>query len=324
MPLIDEPLYTLEIPTHEFTVPVGSSFLYSHQADEDRATPSPNWFTSIDPDEIDTRTVEVDEDENLIVHPPNGIPTVISLYDAPRLAEFIESLPQPVYLDITGLSHRTWAPLVRATAQAVADVRVIYLEPAEYLRRTFVDAQRIYDLSEKFDGLRPLPGFTVIEPEADSGREHYFVPMVGFEGSRLEYVLSQSEADLTRTYPVIGVPGFRPDYAFYAYQGNRRSFEREFLHRRVQAAKANCPFEAFYLLREIQSWSQDPYMRVAPIGTKPHALGAVLFALANPHQVELVYDNPVRARDRTEGQARVLVYALSAFIAGTQFRSAAA
>ena len=47
------------------------------------------------------------------------------------------------------------------------------------------------------------------------------------------------------------------------------------------------------------------------IGTKPHAVGAVLFYLDSPSDVELVYDHPVRKADRTMGTSRVCVYNIS-------------
>lgn len=318
MAQIEAPVYSAEAPTHTFTVPAGSVFLYSSDADEDRALPSPSWFENVSAEDTHRATLSVTDAEELCFHfPPESAPTTVSLYDLEGLRKHLESLPQPVYLDITGLTHRVWAPLIRAAMHSTVDLRVIYLEPEEYLRRTFVDAQQIYDLSEKFDGLRPLPGFAKLDARVlDEG---YFIPMIGFEGSRLEYVLTQSDANLTKTFPIVGVPGFRPDYAFYAFQGNRQALERDFLHSRVQYAKANCPFDAFYLLRDIHNWANQSFLRIAPIGTKPHALAAVLYALAHPEHVELIYDNPIRARNRTQGQARVLIYAVSAFMASEQF-----
>lgn len=296
--------------------------MFSHVADEARAIPSPNWFSQIDPSELTRVTVQADEDDTIKVRSDVfSEERLISLYDSGSLSALLEHLPQPVYVDITGLSHRVWAPLVRAATQAKADVRLIYLEPEEYLGGTFRDAYRIYDLSEKFDGLRPLPGFAYISGDVETDQISSFVPMVGFEGARLEYMITQNEPDLRRTYPIIGVPGFRPDYAFFAYEGNRRSLEKDFLYRRVRYAKANCPFEAFYLLRDIHANSPEAVMRIALVGTKPHSLGAVLYALANtPSRVELIYDNPVRARDRSKGQSRVLVYALSAFVNSPAFK----
>jgi len=52
------------------------------------------------------------------------------------------------------------------------------------------------------------------------------------------------------------------------------------------------------------------------IGTKPHALGAVMFALTSPSRIELIYDNPIRKEGRTDGLDRLLVYHVGAITAG--------
>jgi len=49
-------------------------------------------------------------------------------------------------------------------------------------------------------------------------------------------------------------------------------------------------------------------------GTKPHALGAILFAIAHSDDVEIVYDNVKRKVGRTTGVARCLVYGVSDFL----------
>jgi hypothetical protein len=84
--------------------------------------------------------------------------------------------------------------------------------------------------------------------------------------------------------------------------------------RNARFAQANCPFCLFNLLRDMAEQYPDERIVIAPIGTKPHALGAVLFAVANPDSVELVYDHPIRKAQRTEGAARALVYHVSRFL----------
>lgn len=313
MHAIDRPLFTTEIGTSDFTVPAGSTFLFNGEATEDRAIPSPAWFEKVDKSSVSQVTIEdLGEDEICFKSMSPTINTSLSLFEVDDLQSLLESLPQPVYLDITGLNHRIWAPLVRACMWGSCDLRIIYLEPREYLRSGFEDAQKIYNLSERFEGIRPLPGFARLS--TDAVVSSLFVPMVGFEGARLAHVIDQAEVANDDTFAIVGVPGFRPDYSFLAFQGNRRTFAELNLHQSVQFAKANCPFDAYYVLEQIHSWSPGASMRIAPIGTKPHALGAVLYALMNPEIVELIYDNPVRARGRTQGQSRVLAYAVSNFL----------
>ena len=58
-------------------------------------------------------------------------------------------------------------------------------------------------------------------------------------------------------------------------------------------------------------------MKIAPIGTKPHALGAFLFPLKTSRRVEFVYDFPIRKRNRTIGTGKVFVYRISEFMRNT-------
>ena len=168
----------------------------------------------------------------------------------------------------------------------------------------------MFDLSVKFEGIGPLPGFlSLAEPPED---KVLFVPLLGFEGPRFSMVLNHVEVPRDRVVPIIGVPGFQPEFVFYAYQGNRLPLEETRSWMSVQYAAANCPFSIFYTLEDILERNNETFIRVAPIGTKPHSLGAVLFALAHPDRVELIYDHPVRRAARTSGAARLLVYHVTA------------
>ena len=82
----------------------------------------------------------------------------------------------------------------------------------------------------------------------------------------------------------------------------------------MRFATANDPFSLYYLLQDIADENRDDLLKIAPIGTKPHALGAVLFAITNPQKVELVYDHPIRKAKRTQGFSRLLVYHVSTFL----------
>jgi len=55
------------------------------------------------------------------------------------------------------------------------------------------------------------------------------------------------------------------------------------------------------LLTRIYEKSGKSKIKLAPVGTKPHAIGAMLFAIKHPKDVELVYDNPKRKIVRTDG-----------------------
>jgi hypothetical protein len=223
-----------------------------------------------------------------------------------ELDEFWSQLGDGVmYLDITGLSHSVWAPLTAAAVRVGAHLRAVYVEPLKYRRNALPSGAELFDLSKGFGGLAPLPGFARLDdPDED---DFYFIPLLGFEGRRFSYLLGEVAPAGDHVIPIVGVPGFQPEFVGYAYDGNRIPLLDSDAWHRVKYATANCPFSLFYELEAIAAAHPSAVLKIAPIGTKPHGLGAVLFAIANP-SAELLYDHPLRNPGRTEGAARLLVY----------------
>lgn len=240
----------------------------------------------------------------------------VGLRSLDQLTKFWTSLASATrYLDITGLPHHVWAPLLRAGLEAGGLLRAVYAEPIEYRFQSAPRPEEIFDLSERIEGVSPIPGFASLTDERDESAS-VFVPLLGFEGARFQYLLEEVQPPGEKVVPIIGVPGFRPEYPFYTYQGNRLALWESGAWRNVRFAIANCPFSLFYALEDISRDYSGDRLKVAPIGTKPHALGAVLFVISSAEPVELVYDHPIRKAKRTEGSARILVYDVSRF-AGT-------
>lgn len=78
---------------------------------------------------------------------------------------------------------------------------------------------------------------------------------------------------------MIGVPGYRIDYPYETYWGNRYSLEMTKAWEHVTYAEANSIVDSYLTLGRISSRNRNPNMIVAPIGTKPHAIGAILYAI---------------------------------------------
>ena len=75
-------------------------------------------------------------------------------------------LGRRIYVDITGMwQHVAWAPLVRAVIEAELDLTVVYVEPVDYRRSKVPTRGMLFDLSEGFDGLRPIPGFAALSAQ---------------------------------------------------------------------------------------------------------------------------------------------------------------
>ena len=96
-------------------------------------------------------------------------------------------------------------------------------------------------------------------------------------------------------------------YPLESFWGNRNALKTTKAYERVRYAEANSIVDSYLTLGKISYDKRNPNMIVAPIGTKPHAIGAILYAIKNQDKVELLYDNPKRSLHRTEGVGNILV-----------------
>jgi hypothetical protein len=317
MSLHEQPLFTREMERHHLTLPFGSAYLHGAGAVEERGELTPEWVAARAVDGV--KFFAIQEDGERLTISDGEAEVSCYLNQAEALQGILRDAGGEIYLDITSVTHRTWAPLLRAAIEGGVAMKIVYLEPASYRRSTSPAPGLIYDLSERIDGISPLPGFARVA--GPSPRAPVFVPLLGFEGARLSFMLESVQAPLESTFAVVGVPGFRPEYPFVAYAGNRTELDGD-LGRNAHLAKANCPFDLYHALYRIRRKFPDSPMKIAPIGTKPHAVGAVLFALAYPEAVEIVYDNPVRSSKRTEGEARLCLYDIPGFVGSSLFQRA--
>ncbi len=301
-PILTESFDSLEA----FTPPPGSAYLYG-VSPEERSAHSAAWAGRaqgvifapvIDQGRAEIR-VRIGADD-----------LSVSLRSSRAIEQLWSSVAADIlFTDFTGLAHHVWAPLLRSALASGRDVRAVYVEPKEYTYSRTPTQGEIFDLSERISGIAPLPRFASL---GRPPRPSVFVPLLGLEGTHFKYMAEEVQPADRRIIPIIGVPGFQPEYPFHNFMGNRTVLEETKAWRQVRFAKANCPFSALYALLDIAAhWPQD-VIKVAPIGTKPHALGAVLFYLSSGRPIEIIYDHPVRSAGRTTGAARASVYHVSA------------
>lgn len=221
-----------------------------------------------------------------------------------------------IYIDASGLPVRVLAPFLKVSLELAKQdnrrVYVVYVEPDRYIVQRFSEGSRFYDLAEGFKGISPLPTYETIIPAKGPSA---FIPMLGFEGARFAHVLSQLSSEDDQIIPLIGVSGFRPEYPFASYIGNRRPLDETESWTKVHFAMAGSVVDAWMELHRIkQEYERVCRWRIAPIGTKPHAVAALLFAIRHSGEVELVYDYPRREKPRTSGVGVVSVTCVSDLI----------
>ncbi len=218
-----------------------------------------------------------------------------------------------LYLDITGLSHHVWIPLVRVAVEMRIELRVVYVEPRDYSYSRSPRENDLFDLSERTLGIAPLPLFaSLAEPDED---KVCFIPLLGFEGGRLAHLTEEVQPHGGQIHPIIGIPGFRAEYPFFTFQSNIITLRGTQAYRNVRYARANCPFSLAYTLDDVfAAYPDGHFFKIGLIGTKPHALGAVIRALSSDRPIELVYDHAKRQPKRSVGKAHCHVYSVSEFL----------
>jgi len=233
-----------------------------------------------------------------------------TLRNTESVQEFLYANKSPiVYFDVTGLNNRISASLLKAALnqpadQRLTDIRILYSEPETYKIERFKTEGIFNDLSEQISGIEPFPGFATIIPD-DIGNS-VFVVLLGFEGGRFTHIIESTQPQGDTIIPIIGVPGFRIEYPYVAYWGNRRPIKETDSWRRINFVAANSIVDIYLFLSSLAKKYPTKKIKVAPIGTKPHAIGAILFAIKYFNRVELIYDNPIRKKERTDGVGKIV------------------
>lgn len=309
MILLDRPLLTAEYQdASEFHPEPSSVYLFGARS-EDRTRNLEAWRGRA----ADLEVVEIAPEgtDAIVILSEDG--RRVALRDERELESIFEgSWGRHLYLDITGLSNHVW-PAILKIAQGRMPISVMYVEPVNYAYSSSPRENVFFDLSELISGISPIPQFSnLLEPEEERVT---LVPLLGFEGARFTHLLEDVQPQGDSIAPVVGVPGFRAEYPFFTFQGNQIPLKNSGAWRNVRYAKANCPFSLYYTLLDILSASEEgQFFKIGLIGTKPHALGAVLFCLTHPDQVELIYDHTKQQANRSAGLSRCLVYEVSAFL----------
>lgn len=278
----------------------GSLYLYAHDP-EDRSVYCATKLSANNQKSVFVEIGINEQDQMVVIHSGEAI----SLSSSNAINSFFAAYnPSIIYIEVTGMSCRLAAPLMKCAISNGLEVRVVYSEPYGYILDEFKKMGVDKDLSESFDGVNPLPGFEVVLPHR---QEPIFVTMLGFEGGRLKYLITTQQPTLDKIRPIVGVPGYRIEYPFETYWGNRNSLKATKAWEHMEYAEANSIVDSYLTLNKISYDNRGAHMVIAPIGTKPHAIGAILYAIKNPTKVELLYDNPKRSLHRTDGIGRILV-----------------
>ncbi len=148
-----------------------------------------------------------------------------------------------------------------------------------------------------------VPSFPGTDDRKD---ERMLVVLLGFDGD-LSSEISEIVAP-TKTVIVNGFPSFETKFKDISLINNEKLVN---LSSKLLYSKSSNPFEIYNTLKALVSEHDDAAINIAPLGNKPMALGACLFAIHNP-QVRIIYPYPEKYENITTDSCSLSwVYKLS-------------
>lgn len=284
---------------HEMFIEDNSLYLYGHDTDY-RSSACANYLRT-HARNVDVVELEFIPRESMKVV-GEGFKPILLKSDKEMTAFFQDYGRKHIYLDVTGMDVQLVAALLLRSNNQGYEIHVVYAEPEHYITEQFHKEGEDHEWAGVIDGIKPLPGFANF---ANPDEQFIFCVFLGFEGGRFSHLITQMQPLEDYTIPIFGVPGFRIEYPYYAYWSNHKGMKKTDSSRNVRYASANSIVDAYLLLHKIGSDNQGKLIKVAPIGTKPHAVASIVYAMRHSRYVEVVYDNPQKSEKRSVGVGQI-------------------
>ncbi|GAB5525119.1 MAG: hypothetical protein Roseis2KO_29910 [Roseivirga sp.] len=215
-----------------------------------------------------------------------------------------------VFIDTTSLKHPFIFYLLKILKEDHTP-KCLFLGYTEPYKYNYEKNSFQFNLTEKFCSNQSIPGFL---RRQDPLKKRVLVSLMGFEGNRFNKVYEELKPDLGFTYAFVGFPTFQPGWQYYVYGMNIDALNSSRSFSNIIRAAADDPFDVYKELQSIYNVHKQKDITVAAIGTKPHSIGAAMFALER-EEVRLYYDFPsITKKYRTTGVGKCHFYNLSLFI----------
>jgi hypothetical protein len=213
-------------------------------------------------------------------------------------------LAGPVVLEATTLGFVEILLCCRALhGIGIQGFDLVYVEPDRYRipRRQNLLHRRDFELSMDVPGYRAIPGHAILLGDRTQQKGVFFL---GYEEERLRRAFE----DLQMIRPAaaaiaFGVPAFKPGWEMDAFANNIGVVREHNIRGGVYFCGAENPEAAVDMLLSIyKGLGPGERLFIAPIGTKPHGIGAALF-VSQHNDVGIIYDHPRRTRNRSNAIA---------------------
>lgn len=191
-------------------------------------------------------------------------------------------------------------------------VEIIYVEPKEYLLKGGTKIKKgHFDLTSVPNNFKYVQPFSLILDNLSKKSE--LITFLGFENTRLGRIVNDN--DNSKKYasftPILPLPGFTPGWENISLS-KHIDLIKDF--KELKYTPANNPYETVKVLSNIIDNSSLENFVIAPIGTKPCSLGAIIFVInfkESRGDIGIVYDFPKKKKDRTIGVGIIHKYSIN-------------
>ena len=209
-----------------------------------------------------------------------------------------------VLIDITSLQHVVIACLLRKILNEIKPARVFltYAKPENYVQ----EGVETYEFSTEFSAPSAIPGFA-----SCAKKDEVLVPFLGFEGMRLKNIIGDEHySDIN---PIVGFPSDDPMWQFETLRHCKDAIVEQGAQLKIRKCKADSVYDAYSELESVARDYNKPLV-IAPLGTRPHFVATVIYALRHKRECRIIYDNAVEKSNYTQGIRNIKVYHISRFI----------
>lgn len=164
----------------------------------------------------------------------------------------------------------------------IANIHIFYTEPKSY-----IFPKGLYNAFRTNSGPISVGEMLGYSGQEDRNSKRKLIILLGFDGDLSKEI--NEDVSPNDTIIVNGFPSYTPKCKDISLIANEKLVNDKNI--KIQHARANNPFDTYNLLQSIKEIESNTFLNIAPLGPKPMALGACLFALHNPN-VRIVYPLP--------------------------------
>ena len=226
--------------------------------------------------------------------------------------EFIQKMSfDNYYIDATSLGFAEILLILHNLNKVKINIAIIYAEPKEYKKEKYTPFIDNFDLTKVAGDFKKIPPYSLLI-DSNTSSKAILIPFLGFENNRLGRIMESDDGARYEQYiPILGLPAFKPSWENISLQRHHQELKDI---TDIKFSPASNPYETYQVLDNIYKNSFNPTLVLAPIGTKPHAIGAIIFLINKKEvgvNIGLTYDFPKKKENRTDGIGNIYEYLIS-------------